>query len=340
MATIKDKTLSLVKSQVQYLGGTIGTQVLNRIAMTRNSGPVRYTSPLGYNNVYTFMVKRDIIKTASKALEKFVSNETAKLMRIRREVDEKDKEHNRPNSVDLITNNNPEISYGHIQLKKTNNGTVDYWAKNEFGDIVKDALIIYFDDDVPYRYTDNNSQEEVNTVFFVDLSPSISVSSSKNVIMTKVQGRDATRKELIGGGDLVFQVSGNIMPQHPGSLNYKLRREYPTQEVNAFVKLMEHNGIINVLHYAFGNLNVTRCIIQDWNLPKQEYVNMQPYSFSCVAVEPDEAITSIDIINTLDNAVYNSPQDKWYNSVLDQNLANRLGDTSSSLLLKLLNIKI
>ena len=63
---------------------------------------------------------------------------------------------------------------------------------------------------------------------------------------------------------------------------------------------MQHNGVISVNNILFDQLNVSQILIQDFQLDTPVYQNIQPYSFTCVAVEPDEQSIiddTIDIIN-------------------------------------------
>lgn len=151
------------------------------------------------------------------------------------------------------------------------------------------------------------------TAFHIDLTPRVTMSSTKNIILTQVQGRDFTRKELVSGGDLVYNISGSIVSDEEGV--------YPAEAVKRFVKIMQHNGIVNVNYITFGLLGVTQIIIKDFSLGTPEYKNIQPYSFSCVAVEPDEAIKIMeDTISAINKDLSESQWDTWYKSILDNKL--------------------
>lgn len=144
------------------------------------------------------------------------------------------------------------------------------------------------------------------------------MSSTKNVILTTVQGRDFTRKELVSGGDMTYTVNGAIVSDQAGV--------YPSEAVKRFVKIMQYNGIINVNFITFGLLGVTRIIIKDFSLGEIEYKNIQPYSFTCVAVEPDDAITlQADTINAINKELQATKWDAWYHQILQ----NKLGEMAA-----------
>lgn len=117
---------------------------------------------------------------------------------------------------------------------------------------------------------------------FVDLQPEVQVSSKNNVVLTTVQGRDYTRKELISGGDLEITVNGKITSKYPDV--------YPEAEVSKFLKLMQFRGVLNCENTILRQFNITQLIILSYSIGTSDCRNIQPYSISCVAVEPSEAI--------------------------------------------------
>lgn len=65
------------------------------------------------------------------------------------------------------------------------------------------------------KYYDNSEckvlpNSRYGLVTFVDLGPQVQVSSRNNILLTRVQGRDYTRKEYISGGDLEITINGKI----------------------------------------------------------------------------------------------------------------------------------
>lgn len=229
-------------------------------------------------------------------------------------------------------------------------------AKTKYGTPVPEALILSYDDEVSQHYEDiawdENSVEsyaikkkstleklwnpgneiehttrtykadpfDTKTVFHIDLSPQISMSSTKNVVLTQVQGRDFTRKELVSGGDMIYTVNGSIVSDDEGV--------YPTEAVKRFIKIMQYNGIVNVNFITFGLLGVTKIIIKDFSLGTIQYKNIQPYSFTCIAVEPDDAIAlSTDTIAKINKDLSESQWDTWYKAILDNKLAELAAKT-------------
>lgn len=156
------------------------------------------------------------------------------------------------------------------------------------------------------------------TVVHIDLAPKVTMSSTKNVVCTQVQGRDFTRKELVSGGDMTYTVNGSIVSDQPGV--------YPTEAVKRFVKIMQYNGIVDVNYITFGLLGITKVIIKEFSLGEAQYKNIQPYTFTCVAVEPDDAITlGADTITAVNEELKASKWDSWYHTILQ----NKLGEMAA-----------
>ena len=240
------------------------------------------------------------------------------------------------NIKNLITDKiaDDENNYGSVKLD-----TFTLKAFDLLGNPVKEAMILYYEGDReinverPKEDTSGNmvwSSESHRSKYItlVDLAPRISVGSKKNLVKTQVQGRDYTRKELVSGGDRTFSVSGKIVSN--------IIDKYPTNDVRKFINIMEYGGIVQVNNMIFGQFNVDRIIIEDYRLEQPECKNEQPYSFTCVAVEPDTDVTiesdTIDLINyhiesRSPDVITNIALD-YYNSLpgVDLSLADLLGE--------------
>ena len=116
------------------------------------------------------------------------------------------------------------------------------------------------------KYYDNSEckvlpNSRYGLVTFVDLGPQVQVSSRNNILLTRVQGRDYTRKEYISGA-----------------------------EVSKFIRLVQYKGVIDCDNTVLRQFNISRLIIQGYTLQPTDCRNVQPYSLNCVAVEPSEAV--------------------------------------------------
>ncbi len=126
------------------------------------------------------------------------------------------------------------------------------------------------------------NNEQYGLVAFVDLQPVVQVSSKNIIVLTQVQGRDYTRKEYVSGGDLEITVSGKIASKYPDV--------YPEAEVSKFIKLMQFKGVLDCDNTVLRQFNIEKLIVLNYSIPSTDCRNIQPYTISCVAVEPSESV--------------------------------------------------
>jgi hypothetical protein len=153
------------------------------------------------------------------------------------------------------------------------------------GRVVEDFLELSIASDGCYYDRETGKVEgnaKYGLVTFVDLQPQVQVSSKSNIVLTTVQGRDYTRKEFISGGDLEISISGKITGKYPDV--------YPEAEVSKFLKLMQYKGVLSCDNTILRQFNIEKLIVQGYTFSPSDCRNIQPYTLSCVAVEPSEAI--------------------------------------------------
>ncbi|MCS2442507.1 DUF6046 domain-containing protein [Bacteroides uniformis] len=106
-------------------------------------------------------------------------------------------------------------------------------------------------------------------VTFVDLGPQVQVSSRNNILLTRVQGRDYTRKEYISGGDLEITINGKITSKYPDV--------YPEAEVSKFIRpgtiqgchRLRQHGIAPAQHFT---VDYTGLYLTAYGLPERAAV--------------------------------------------------------------------
>ena len=188
-------------------------------------------------------------------------------------------------------------------------------AVDAFGFKCSDALMlaIPIDYTITYkreRYDIPNSEpvKAMNKLIWSDCTALISVDSEKNLILTKVSGRDYTRKELVSNGDLNFSVSGHLMSNLPEVM--------PINEMQKFMQIMKYKGIVEVNNPIFGAYNVTKIVIKNFNITTKEgETDRQYYTFTAVGIQPDtEVQVKNDTIYVIDAALKETEgtdENKW-----------------------------
>ena len=153
------------------------------------------------------------------------------------------------------------------------------------GRVVQDYLELTLSDEGSY-FDSKSGKIEQNVTFgavtFVDLQPTVQVSSKNNIVLTTVQGRDYSRKEYVSGGDFEITINGKITSKYPDV--------YPEAEVSKFLKLMQYRGVIDCDNTILRQFKITQLIILNYTLNTTDCRNIQPYTLSCVAVEPSESV--------------------------------------------------
>lgn len=237
-------------------------------------------------------------------------------------------EQQKSNQVQLIRNRESQMKeWGRI----TADGGHTIIAKDKYGNAVPESLMLFYDGDTDILVEDVKivgdkqvmDSYTTKTICFIDINPDVAIQSSKNIVMTTVQGRDYTRKELVSGGDLNFTVTGEIVSNEEGV--------YPENDVKKFIQIMQYGGVVNVNHFQFKQFNVDKIIIKDFNMQNQEFKNIQPYTFTCVAVEPDEdVVVKSDTIAVINREIEVSPMSKWYKLILNNKYAEIVANAAAS----------
>lgn len=198
--------------------------------------------------------------------------------------------------------------YGSI---KVNNETTSIQALDDWGNVCYDALMLSIPvaNKVSLTITKYSNGGQTTQTFnsdhlvWYDTTALISLSSDKDLILTRVTGRDYSRKELVSNGDLNFSVSGHISSNMPDI--------YPTNEVQKFRQIMQYKGVIEVNNEFLDQWGVKKIVIKSFNLPQNEgNKSVQDYSFEAVGIQPDaEANVLEDTISIIDYAIQEETQD-------------------------------
>lgn len=326
-------------SSLKYSTGKAGMDAASSIGWSytqKEEGPLKFRNNRAYKVMIAHVLKREAMQLVESEINKLFPRYQRYLEKQLRDhvIKQQDK-----NVATLIENQQKQIDENEWGVVQMSDGSKIY-AKDKYGEKVPEALMLSYDgdDDVvteDFNVTEFEGKKTYNkfsitskTLVFIDLSPGVSCSSAKNVVMTPVQGRDYSRKELVSGGDLKFNVSGIIVGNDMGI--------YPETQVQKLIQICQYGGVVNVNHFQFKQFNIDKIIITDFSLGEPECKNEQPYSFSCVAVEPDEDVmVTKDTIAILNQEIQLSPMNKWYKLILENKLvemaANMATNAASSI---------
>lgn len=162
--------------------------------------------------------------------------------------------------------------------------------------------------------TERIDRFESDTLVWWDCTAIVNVNSTRNVVITPVQGRDYSRKELVSNGDINFTVTGKILSNLPDV--------YPEEEVKKFIQIMKYKGIVTINSQALDMFGITQMIVKDFSLPQKEGgKSQQEYSFNAVGIMPAEEtkITNdtLTVINQTFTTLEEEKQKNGWQKLLD-----------------------
>ena len=165
-----------------------------------------------------------------------------------------------------------------------------------------------------------------NYLVWYDCTAIVNPNSKKNIIVTKVSGRDYSRKEFISNGDIEFTVSGRI--------NSNIADVYPENEIKKFKQVMDYKGLIEVNNQVLNTLGVQKILVLDWDIsPQRGYKNMQEYTFHGIGIMPPvEVRASEDTITYINSAIASESSENSGWSALLSNKLEGLKEASVGIL--------
>ena len=176
-----------------------------------------------------------------------------------------------PNNAFAAANADKDNPFDFRQAQGTN--------QNFFGSQVISNLEIE-----PFKYEElNGTPVSVLKGLKVD-AVIMTVTQTKNIITTPVQGRNGTVKEYISDGDYSIDIEGILASKD---------NEYPTEEVKALIRILKAPVPIKMTSKFLSYLGITDVVITNYNLPQQRgFENTQPFNITGISDVPLELQTN------------------------------------------------
>ena len=222
--------------------------------------------------------------------------------------------------------------YGKLIVKTTSGKDQAVYALDDWGNICPDALMLSIETDTPVHISQtlasamstekgksgiayNDYHVQTTPLVWYDTTALITINSDKNLLITRVTGRDYSRKELISNGDIKFTVSGQITSGRPDI--------YPTEEMKKFYKVMQYKGIVKINNQMLDQLGITHIVIESFNVsPRQGYKALMPYTFSAIGLQPEKEIEvtedTVTIVKHNPMAVEEDNSSEWMKMLNNQ----------------------
>lgn len=297
----------------------------------KNDGAVKFYAKYGAGGSITNVLARRLVGTAASLLK----DEADKQLRYfaNKLLGNSMKEQTHQNAMTTIIEKahaNDDKKYG---VMKVNNGSNAVVAFDFYGNKCDDAIMLGIPVKKPVTYSVSinrkvdswKSDFESDTLVWYDPTAIVSVNSDRNLIVTKVQGRDYSRKELVSNGDINFTVSGHILSNVP--------EVYPSSEVKKFIQVMQYKGLVRVNNLILDQFNVQYIVIKDFSLsPREGYKSQQDYTFNAIGIAPASEVRVVsDTISIIDNSIQSSDQKSGWKKLLDDQLNGIATDATSAI---------
>ncbi|MGB0869469.1 MAG: DUF6046 domain-containing protein [Flavobacteriales bacterium] len=107
----------------------------------------------------------------------------------------------------------------------------------------------------------------------------ISISQSKNILSTPMQGRNGTVKEYISDGDFVLSISAGI-------INELGNHAYPIEQVNELSEILLLNETIELQSDLLDVFDITNAVISSYSLTQETHSNRQSINIEMLSDEP------------------------------------------------------
>jgi hypothetical protein len=154
-------------------------------------------------------------------------------------------------SKDIENNDKPDFQFENWPQAKTKQTSV-------FGTPIVDSFL--FNDS---EYTDFNNKKvklkgiRINTAI-------LTVTQTKNIVKTAIEGRPGTIKEFISMGDFEIDFKAIIMPS-----SFNDRGKYPEKEVSVMRELLNAPVAIPAVCDYLSRLGIFNIVVENYNFPQQ-----------------------------------------------------------------------
>ena len=122
----------------------------------------------------------------------------------------------------------------------------------------------------------NNTSKEITFPDLTFETVIMTVSQSKNIVTTEIQGRNGTVKEYIGMGDYNITINGILTTKNGNGVN-------PIEQLRNLKLMLNANRTLEVACTYLQTLDITNLVIKDYELP-QEYGGYSYQKFSITAL--------------------------------------------------------
>jgi hypothetical protein len=109
----------------------------------------------------------------------------------------------------------------------------------------------------------------------------ITVSMTKNIVKTAIQGRNGTFKEYVSDGDYSISIRGILTTNNAN--------QYPKADMQVLYDLLTASEPLEAVSDYLAVFGVQNLVVESFNIPQVEaFYNTQPFEITCSSDEPLE----------------------------------------------------
>lgn len=132
----------------------------------------------------------------------------------------------------------------------------------------------------PFKYNDlNGAQISILRGVKVD-AVVMTVTQSKNIITTPIQGRNGSVKEYVSDGDYQIEIEGVLATRD---------NSYPIDDVNNLIQILKAPVAIKMVSKYLAHFGISDVVVTGYEMPQATgYENMQQFRISGLSDKPLE----------------------------------------------------
>ena len=132
----------------------------------------------------------------------------------------------------------------------------------------------------PFKYEKLNGETiEIKNGIVID-HVLLTVTQTKNIVTTPIQGRPGTVKEYVSDGDFQIEMSGTISSKS---------NNYPETDVNELVQILRAPVAINIISEFLNWFDIHSVVVTDYSFPQTEgFRNQQEFNITLLSDTPVE----------------------------------------------------
>ena len=137
-------------------------------------------------------------------------------------------------------------------------------------------------DEITYAGGPNSENFRIDNVL-------MTLSQSKNIVTTALQGRDGTIKEFMSNGDYVINIAGSLIGRNENGDISDIGNQYPEDDVEELINILTVPQEIVIFSSIFRRLGIKYVVVTDFSFTQRAgFRNIQDFTIDLLSDNPVE----------------------------------------------------